>query len=153
MIMIHFADVVFCKILTQISFDFRNHQSSNWFNNFVILPPISNDLDKNTQHKITIHKVVVLMILASYTSWTTNRQYKVQTQNVGNTKQTINTKHHLWWNLGSVWESGPTFGCEDHYHVLDLQEESQLYSTGMSSSKGITGMQDNKYTSTDSFMT
>ncbi len=46
MIMIHFADVVFCKILTQISLDFRNHQSSNWFNNFVILPPFSNDLDK-----------------------------------------------------------------------------------------------------------
>ncbi len=46
MIMIHFADVAFCKILTQISLDFRNHQSSNWFNNFVILPPFSNDLDK-----------------------------------------------------------------------------------------------------------
>ncbi len=46
MIMIHFADMVFCKILTQISIDFWNCQSSNWFNNFVILPLISNDLDK-----------------------------------------------------------------------------------------------------------
>ncbi len=46
MIMIHFAVVGFCKILTQISLDFRNHQSSNWFTNFVILPSISNDLDK-----------------------------------------------------------------------------------------------------------
>ncbi len=44
--MIHFADVVFCKILTQISIDFWNHQSSNWFINFVVLPPILNDLDK-----------------------------------------------------------------------------------------------------------
>ncbi len=51
--MIQFADVVFSKILTQISIDFRNHQSSNWFNNFVILPPISNDLDKKHFKKFT----------------------------------------------------------------------------------------------------
>ncbi len=41
-----FADVIFCEILTQTSIAFHGHQSSNWFNNSVILPPIPNDLDK-----------------------------------------------------------------------------------------------------------
>ncbi len=53
MMMIHFADVVFCKILTQIFLDFRNNQSSNWFNNFVILPLFLNDLDKKHLKKHT----------------------------------------------------------------------------------------------------
>ncbi len=57
MIMIHFADVVFWKILTQISIDFRNHQSLNWFNNFVMLPPISNDLDKKHFKKYTFWQI------------------------------------------------------------------------------------------------
>ncbi len=43
---IHFADVVVCKILTQISIEFRDHQSPSWFNNSVIIPPIPNDLEK-----------------------------------------------------------------------------------------------------------
>ncbi len=50
-VMIHFADVVFCKKLSQISIDFRNHQSTNWFYNFVILAPILSDLDKKITSK------------------------------------------------------------------------------------------------------
>ncbi len=43
--LIPFADAVFFKVLTQISIEFCGHQSWNWFNNFVIIPPIPNDLD------------------------------------------------------------------------------------------------------------
>ncbi len=53
MVMIQFADVVFYKTLTQISIDFQNHQSLNWFNNFVKLPPIFNDIDKQHPQKCT----------------------------------------------------------------------------------------------------
>ncbi len=60
MIMIHFADVVFCKILTQTSVDYQSHQSSNWFNNFVMLPPISNDLDKKTSINILFDRSFLL---------------------------------------------------------------------------------------------
>ncbi len=54
--MIHFADVMFCKIVTQISIKFCGHQSSNWFNDFVTLSPITNDLDKK-------HPKIYLLIL------------------------------------------------------------------------------------------
>ena len=43
----HHADVVFYIRLLQISIEICGHQSSNWFNNSLKLPPFSNDLDKN----------------------------------------------------------------------------------------------------------
>ena len=47
MMMNHLADVVFYIRLIQIFIEIHGHQSSNWLNNSVKLPPFSNDLDKN----------------------------------------------------------------------------------------------------------
>ena len=47
MMMNHHVDVVFYIRLIQIFIEICGHQSSNWFNNSVKLPPFSNDLDKN----------------------------------------------------------------------------------------------------------
>ncbi len=48
----HFADVVFCEVLTCIFIKCCGHQSSNWFENSLILSSIPNDLDKNNPKNI-----------------------------------------------------------------------------------------------------
>ncbi len=43
--------MVLCKLVVWIFIEICSHQSSNWSNNYVVLPPISYDRQKNTSKK------------------------------------------------------------------------------------------------------
>ncbi len=61
------SDVAFFKKHVHISIEICNHQSSNLFNNFVILPLILNDKDKKSQKTTFLTPFPFVLISSMFT--------------------------------------------------------------------------------------